>query len=140
LAPLYERLGVDLHLSGHDQNYERTHPLQGGRCSSPLAAGRALTEYQAGEGVLYAKVSPGGKLSARTGSFSGFDAPAPSEVAARSDSHHHWALLTVSPRELRLRVEGLSPEGAKRSTIDDVRLIGPAAATVESAVSVGRKD
>lgn len=112
LMPLLEKLRVDLHLSGHDQSYERTHPLRGGEAAPLADPGR----YRAGGGVLYAKVSPAGKLSERGGDFSRFRHPAGPEIAARDDGAHHWARLEVSPGALSVEVRGLvDPEGAVRS-------------------------
>jgi len=129
LAPLFEELGVDLHLSGHDQSYERTHPIRAGKWAPPLPSTSATTSYAAGGGVIYAKISPGGKLSDRTGDFSRFESDAPCEVAYRNDDHHHWARLTVSNETLDLRVDGWSPGTGARETIEDVRLIARRSAT-----------
>jgi len=85
---------VDLHLSGHDQSYERTHPLRIGRDvvswtkESPESCAR-------GSGVIYAKVSPGGKLSDIGKGFSRFTAKQQPWMAARDDSAHHYAVVKV---------------------------------------------
>jgi hypothetical protein len=71
LAPIFERHRVDLHLSGHDQNFERTFPLrQAG--SAPRVTSTSLDRYAAGDGVVYAKVSPSGKRSNIKRDFSRF--------------------------------------------------------------------
>lgn len=123
LAPLFERLGVDLHLSGHDQSYERTHPLYAGAPCSSLSDDNDPARYAAGAGVVYAKVSPAGKLSERTGGFSHFEDPASAEIAVRNDRHHHWALLRFTDRELDVRIEGLAGDGVPAKTIDHFTLI-----------------
>jgi len=49
----------------------------------------------AGEGVIYVKVSPAGKMSERTDGFSLLTAPQPPEIARRSDDGHHIARVDV---------------------------------------------
>lgn len=120
LLDRFDALGVDLHLSAHDQNYERTHPLRGGRAAAPRGRDGVVTRYDAGAGVICAKISPTGKLSERGGDFSRFDAPPAPVVAARDDTRHHWGVLEVSHDELALRVEGLSPDGRTRSLVEQV--------------------
>jgi hypothetical protein len=123
LAPLFARLGVDLHLSGHDQSYERTHPLRADASRGGRSAHSDPGHYAAGDGVIYAKVSPAGKLSERTHDFSYFETPPPLEIAVRNDRHHHWAVLGVSDRELEVRIEGLTEDGAPPKTIDRFTLV-----------------
>jgi hypothetical protein len=125
LAGLFEGLGVDLHLSGHDQSYERTHPLRDGWFARPLEDSRSCARYGAGSGVIYAKVSPAGKLSERGCDFSRFDEPSPPWVASRDDTRHHWAVLEVSDRELTVEVRGLAPGGASGSGVDHFSLVRP---------------
>lgn len=38
-GPVFERHGVDLVLTGHDHNYERSHPLKGGQAVGPEEGG-----------------------------------------------------------------------------------------------------
>jgi len=49
LNPLFEETGVDLVLTGHDHNYERTHPLKGGEVV-PEGTPGAVTYVVAGSG------------------------------------------------------------------------------------------
>lgn len=93
-GPTLERHRVDLHLSGHDQNYERTFPLRA-VAGTPIAASASSRRYRAGSGVIYAKVSPGGKHSNR-GGRSRLQAPDPAVVARWHDDAHHVAIITVS--------------------------------------------
>jgi hypothetical protein len=118
LMPRFERWGVDLHLSGHDQNYERSHPLSadGSGPSSDRSGGR--NRYAAGRGVIYAKVSPAGKLSERGIDFSRFAAAPGPEIAARDDRAHHWARIHVSERELAVDVMALSGEDDAARVVD----------------------
>src|SRR5688572_22168862 len=90
LPPILERHGVDLHLSAHDQSYERTFALCDGasRIASPDPA-----RIRAGSGVVYAKISPAGKRSNRGNDFSGISDPAPPQIAVRNDQCHHYGLL-----------------------------------------------
>lgn len=118
LMPLYERLGVDLHLSGHDQNYERTHPLRGGESEPPRAPLAGFVQYPAGCGVIYAKVSPAGKVSERGRDFSRFAQDSGPEIAMRDDGAHHWARLSISEIELAVEVLGLTGDGSRARTVD----------------------
>jgi len=79
--PLYERLGVDLVLTGHDHNYQRTHPLVDG------------ARVADGEGVVY--VVTGGSGAP----LYGVD---PAAVMAVQEETNHYVLLRVSPTELEL--------------------------------------
>jgi hypothetical protein len=127
LASCFARLGVDLHLSGHDQSYERTHVLdadggitrpRGGSGGGPDDPSR----YAAGAGVLYAKVSPAGKLSDRGRDFSRLPEAAAPEIAARSDRGHHWARLRVEASALQVDVSCLAEPEAPPVVIDSFRL------------------
>lgn len=123
LAALFEQGRVDLHLSGHDQSYERTHPLLGRVAALPRESADGCSRYEAGRGVLYAKVSPAGKLSDRGRDFSRFDAPPGPEIARRDDRHHHWAVLDVSANELAVEVRGLGGDESPARSIDRFSLV-----------------
>jgi len=123
LMALFDRLGVDLHLSGHDQSYERTHPVRAdGKAAHPESRG-GRSVYAAEAGVVYAKVSPAGKLSDRSLGFSRLKGDCPPLIAARDDSAHHWARLVIDAHELRVIVEGLGGAGETPSTFDDFSLV-----------------
>ena len=126
LAPIFERHRVDLHLSGHDQNYERTFPLLDA-ASGPRIGSDSRDRYPAGAGVVYAKVSPGGKRSDIRRAFSRFTAPPPSFIAARDDTMHHFALVSVfSDRELVVEVYGIARDASPKHLIDAFRIGGEA--------------
>jgi hypothetical protein len=118
VLPVLERAGVDLHLSAHDQSYERTPPLHdlGSTAGAPVEPGGHA--YAAGSGVVYAKVSPFGKRSDRGGDFSRLRSPAPAWIAARNDDCHHYALLDIGPSRLEVEVVGVPEDGGGRRTID----------------------
>jgi hypothetical protein len=122
LVPLLARLGVDLHLSGHDQSYERTHAVAAdGSWTEPVRhEGRSV--YPAGLGVLYAKVSPAGKLSDRGLDFSQLRSPAPKAIAMGHDLAHHWARLQIDEKVLRVIVDGVHGPGEPVTTFDDFSL------------------
>jgi len=107
LPPILERYGVDLHLSAHDQSYERTFALCDG--ASRVAAADPA-RIRAGSGVVYAKISPAGKRSNRAGDFSRITCPTPPQIAVRSDACHHYGLLRIDSRRLEVEVVGI-PEG-----------------------------
>jgi len=105
LGPTLERHGVDLHLSGHDQCYERTFPLRG-LAGSPTVTSTATDRYPAKAGVICAKVSPGGKHSSRGGGSLLLE-PQIEFTACRNDRAHHVAVATVDG-QARLEVEVLA--------------------------------
>jgi 3',5'-cyclic AMP phosphodiesterase CpdA len=55
-GPLFERYGVDLVLTGHDHNYERSKPMRGSEVASAPT-----------QGVSYLVVGSGGAPSSRCG-------------------------------------------------------------------------
>jgi hypothetical protein len=123
LMETFDRLGVDLHLSGHDQSYERTHALRAdGRIVLPHARD-PWPVYAAGHGVVYAKVSPAGKLSDRGGGFSRLRGGAPAEIAASDDGAHHWAQLRISASTLCVNVKALPRPGHRVATADTFGIV-----------------
>ncbi len=119
LGPLFEQHGVKLVLASHDQAYERTYPLTDiGVSNTPTSASRSC--YTMSDGVTWAKVSPGGKLSSINGSFSQFQtSPAPPWTAIRNNSHHHYAVLTASGADyIRLDTYGVVGDGTTSVVVD----------------------
>ena len=116
LAPTLERHGVDLHLSAHDQSFERTFPLRSAR-ASPVAGSASRDDYVRGEGVVYAKVGPGGKRSDRGGDFSRLG-ELPPFVAASDDTRHHFAHVRVTPRSLVMETLGFTGPRAPLELVD----------------------
>jgi hypothetical protein len=126
IAPLLERHRVDVHLSTHDQNYERTYPLTGVPPDVQIRS-RALDRYRQGEGVLYVKVSPGGKKSEIGNEFSRFTAPQQEFIAVRESGYHHYAFLTeAATGELRIEAFRLGDRQGGRERIDTFVIEPPA--------------
>jgi len=94
LGALCERLKVDLVLSAHDQNYERSYPLQGVPHAT-RAAEVGEGPYRQGSWPVFAKVSPAGKRSEIGHRFSPFMCPKHEYIAARNDERHHFAELAI---------------------------------------------
>ncbi|MGW6174064.1 purple acid phosphatase family protein [Arthrobacter sp. NPDC055138] len=93
LGPIFEEFNIRLALTTHDQAYERTFPLRDVPATNTPTT-TALTDYGPGEGTVWAKVSPGGKMSNINKSFSNFaHDEAPSWTAVRSNIMHCWAKL-----------------------------------------------
>ena len=123
LGPLMEKHRVDLHFSGHDQNYERTFPLVG-LPSRPVPTSAAETTYEAGRGVIYAKVSPAGKLSDVRHGFSRFTTAQQTFIAVRDDSAHHYCLVKVrAVGELEVNAYSVAGNGSPRVLIDSYRIL-----------------
>lgn len=127
LAPIFVRHNVDLHLSAHDQSFERTFPLVG----DPERPGVTLTEasvYPKGAGVIYAKVSPSGKMSEIGHDFSKLPDEKADYVAVRDDAAHHYAIVSVDRQALDVRVVAIRPDGGATQTIDRFRIEAPSRA------------
>ncbi|HEX8702060.1 MAG TPA: metallophosphoesterase [Myxococcaceae bacterium] len=105
-APLFEKYGVDLVLTGHDHNYERTHPMLG---DSVAPSGK--------RGVTYLVVGGGG-ASLREFSESG---PAWSAVRNNKD----FGFLDVTVNEGTLTAELLTPEGKRVDAFTLTKQLAP---------------
>jgi len=104
LAPIFERHGVRLVLTAHDQSYERTFPLRGVPDRIEIT-NRSRDCYGAADGTVYLKVGPGGKLSNINRGFSQFKTnPAPPHTAFRDNSAHHFARLFFEPERVRVQI------------------------------------
>lgn len=124
LAPIFERRAVDLHLSSHDQNYERTYPLLGVPDQIKITS-QSPDRYRQGEGVIYAKVSPAGKRSEIGNQFSRFTTAQQPHIARRETGFHHYALLHVTAGgELKLEVFRL-PDGEGAPSLVEAFTIEP---------------
>jgi hypothetical protein len=107
LGPLFEKHGVQVVLTSHDQSYERTFPLTDvPATNAPTTA--SLRCYGPADGVTWVKVSPGGKLSNLNKGFSTFRTqPAPPWTAVRDNTMHHFARVNVSDAALRVETYGV---------------------------------
>ncbi|WP_345315730.1 metallophosphoesterase family protein [Ferrimonas gelatinilytica] len=108
LGPLFEKHGIRLVLTAHDQNYERTWPLVDVPESNQPTSER-LDCYGPADGTIYMKISPGGKRSNINGDFSQWrTVPAPSWTAFRNNDAHHFARLAFTAAgELNVKVYGI---------------------------------
>jgi hypothetical protein len=122
LVPILERHKVDLHLSGHDQNYERTFPLSAA-LGHPVVASYDGSITPAGIGTIYAKVSPSGKRSDIGGDFSRFTTPQQDFMAVRDDGAHHYAMITVRPESLEVVVHGVSDDAEPSRVLDRFTIV-----------------
>ena len=118
LGPLLTTYGVDLHLSAHDQSYERTHPLVWDD-AGPRVASTARTTRR-GTGTVLAKVSPSGKRSDRGRDFSALPVERSPLVAATDDRAHHLALIRADRDRLELTVLAVAPGSGDEREIDRV--------------------
>lgn len=97
LVPLFEAHGVDLVLTGHDHNYERTFPLRDG---APVNANQEPDYVDPGTPV-YVVTGGGGRSLYQSGS---------DERTAFSRSVYHFTRVEVQGR--RLDLEAVGSDGA----------------------------
>ncbi|MEB3360076.1 MAG: metallophosphoesterase family protein [Synechococcales bacterium] len=118
LGPLFERFGVKLVLSSHDQAYERTYPLVNvPEQNQPTT--RELACYTLEEGTTWLKVSPGGKESNKSNHFSVFEADPSPWVAVRDNTQHVFAQLQFAASgSLAVNVFGVKGDGASPALVD----------------------
>jgi 3',5'-cyclic AMP phosphodiesterase CpdA len=82
LGPIFDEQRIDLVLSGHDHNYERTVPIRGSK-----AAGEAAPSYADPEGTIYIVTGGGGKRLYPSGT---------SWWTVMSRSVHHYLRVTIA--------------------------------------------
>lgn len=107
LGPLFEKHGVKVVLSAHDQSYERTFPLRAvPERNEPTS--RALDAYTSSDGVTYLKIGPGGKLSNKNKGFSTWRTePPPAHTAARNNTAHHFGRLLIDTQRLVVEIHAV---------------------------------
>lgn len=91
LAPLFDRYRVDLVLSGHDHDYQRSKPIRAGQIAST------------GEGTVYVVTGGGGGLMSLHGVVE--DA----WFTDRAEKLFHYVKITIDDEELRL--EAIDSQG-----------------------------
>lgn len=96
-APLFEQYGVDLVLTGHDHNYERSKPMRG---SGVAPSGT--------RGIVYVVVGSGGA------SLRAFPGSQPSWTAYRNNTDMGYLDVTVNGGTLRARF--ITPSGSVRDS------------------------
>ena len=118
LGPLFERLDIPVVLYAHDQSFERSYPLTGltdTRVTAPVLTSTNRACYQDGDGVVWLKSGPGGKLSNKNGSWSQFRSPVPPVwTARRANDAHHWTMLTADRAMLQVTTYGVDADGTER--------------------------
>ncbi|HET9450112.1 MAG TPA: metallophosphoesterase, partial [Aggregicoccus sp.] len=114
-GPLFEKYGVDLVLTGHDHNYERSHPMKGDSVSPQ-------------DGVPYLVVGSGGASLREWGTSQ------PSWSAARNNTAYGYLDVTVEGGRLSARF--LTPGGTvvDAFTLEKQVAAPPASATLELGV------
>jgi hypothetical protein len=119
LGPLFEQLGVQIAVSSHDQSYERSYPLTNVP-STNTRTSTSLSCYSLDDGVTWVKVSPGGKLSSKTGDFSPFaNSTPPAWTAYRDNTMHHIARIHVDATGyLRFDAYGVVGDGSAPVLLD----------------------
>lgn len=118
LARVLDAHRVDLHLSAHDQNYERTFPLRWEQASTPRPVSGACNRYRKGDGTVCAKVSPAGKRSDRGSGFSILPSDRAEVIAAADDTAHHFAIIDIDAAALWLRVYAIDDDHLEAREID----------------------
>ena len=118
LGQVLDHHRVDLHLSAHDQSYERTYPLtwDGSRLRG---ASCDPNRYRRGDGTVLAKVSPAGKRSDRGGTFSRLRERG-ELVCVANDDAHHFAAIEADATALRLTTYAIRDATGPLEAIDEV--------------------
>ena len=122
LGPIFERNGIKLVLSSHDQAYERTYPLTDiGASNTPTST--SMSCYEMSDGVTWVKISPGGKLSSKNAGFSQFATnPPPAWTAYRNNTTHVFSKLSVrASGSVQLDTYGVKGDGTPPMVIDSFR-------------------
>jgi len=122
LGPIFESNGIKLVLSSHDQAYERTYPLKNiGTTNTPTSTSKSC--YVMADGVTWAKVSPGGKLSNISKGFSPFGTnPPPTWTAFRNNTRHVFSRLSVrASGSIQLDTYGVKGDGTTPVILDTFR-------------------
>ncbi|WP_257454957.1 metallophosphoesterase [Archangium lipolyticum] len=114
-APLFEQYGVDLVLTGHDHNYERSKPMKG---DAVAASGT--------RGIVYMVVGSGGA------SLRAFPGSQPSWTAFRDNTNAGYLDVTVDGGTLSAKF--ITPSGTVRDSLTLTKTL-PAAAPQTSGVS-----
>jgi len=104
LAPIFEAHGVDMVFSGHDHDFQRSHPMRAG---VPVGAGQGPT-FVAPDGIFY--IGTGGGSTVRPTSSS-------CDFTAVAVSRTHCTVLDIDGASLRLRALGVDG-----STIDEITI------------------
>jgi Purple acid Phosphatase, N-terminal domain/Calcineurin-like phosphoesterase len=119
LGPLFERLGVKLVLTSHDQSYERTYPLRDVPATNTPTS-RSKSCYLPDEGTTWVKTSPAGKLSNKNGNFSLFRTnPQQPYIAVRDDTQHHFTRVRFfASGSFRVETFGFARDGAPMQLVD----------------------
>ena len=114
---------MQLVLTAHDQSFERTFPLTDVPKSNAPASTSASC-YESGDGVVYMKVSPGGKLSDITKGLSPFRTePPPYWTAVRDDDGHHFAHLSFAESRLTVQTYRVSNTERTAAIIDRFHIV-----------------
>jgi chitodextrinase len=96
-APIFEKHGVDLVLTGHDHNYERTHPVKG--------------DARAADGITYLVVGNGGRTLRSLGTSQ------PAWSAKRSNSGYGYLDVQVEEGTLTGRLIGVNGQAEDTFTL-----------------------
>jgi acid phosphatase type 7 len=115
-APLFEQHGVDLVLTGHDHNYERSKPMKG---DGVAPSGT--------RGIVYLVVGSGGA------SLRSFPSAQPSWTAYRNNTDAGYLDVVVDGGTLSARF--INPAGTVRDSLKLTKTLPAATAERDSAVS-----
>lgn len=116
-GPLFEQYGVDLVLTGHDHNYERSHPMKG-----------AAMAPSGTRGIPYLVVGGGGA------SLRGFPSQAPEWSALRNNKD--FGFLDVTVNEGNLTAQLVTPTGKVADSFKLTKQLAPREEPQASELSV----
>lgn len=119
IYPILRKYNVDLDISAHDQNYERTYPLSGTEAHNPEFNSNGSKIYKKGEGTVFLKVSPGGKKSEIGNIFPLFQDTQPPFIAMKDRSAHHLGIFNIrSGNSIEVKIYNVPEDSSPKYLID----------------------
>ncbi len=120
IFPILRKYNVDLDISGHDQNYERTYPLSGSDAEKPIYKSINSNIYKYGDGTLFLKISPCGKKSEIGNIFPLFKDTQPAFMAIKDRNAHHLALFNViEGKSIEVKIFNVPQDNSPKYLIDN---------------------
>jgi hypothetical protein len=117
VLPLFDRYNVALAFNGHNQMYEASHPIAGGKVVGP------------GEGTVYVTTGTGGA------DLYSIHGPKPETLRIQNDQQHGFTVLDITPQEITVR-----QMGEQNQLLDEFVVPRPAASDATTIVGTPPAD